>query len=277
MKRDKKRTCKNRIFPLKVFVCTLAMAFGLAGCGVFGGGKAEVKVDFGQYGDTGNGSPATGADTGNGSAVTGADTGNETDGSQTGGETDKPRESESATGDEDNGGQSGSAGSPGKDDDTDDGRTETQSEPESTDTAVGETSANSGGPEIEAPKEHREAFNKSEFAAELLDYLASNGRGEEAFSEPIFDSEKKIYSQEELEKLSDVMCKIFRNEIYARHGMIFGDEDLNQLYGAFSWYEGTIGLREFEAQAELPFNKTEYANISNVAAVEKARQGQSGN
>ena len=106
----------------------------------------------------------------------------------------------------------------------------------------------------------------------LLAYLKENGREDDAFSEPIFDSANKIYSKEELEQLSDAMCRIFRNEIYARHGMIFGNEDLNRIYSAFSWYEGTIGLREFEAQKELPFNDTENKNLSNVIAVEKARK-----
>lgn len=260
MKKDKKDMRKGprrKTFSLAIaFACMLTMMLGLAGCGMFDGGKAEVKVDFGQYGDTGSGSSATEPDAGKESM--------ENNGTQPGagneGETQAPGAGEGASQAGGDTGQSGSEskpdGWPGKDDDE---------------------SGTGSSAELQAPAEHRDAFNKSEFSAELLAYLTANGRGEEAFSEPIFDSEKKVYSKEELEKLSDVMCKIFRNEIYARHGMIFGDEDLNQLYGAFSWYKGTIGLREFEAQAELPFNETEYANISNVVAVEKARREQNGN
>ena len=69
--------------------------------------------------------------------------------------------------------------------------------------------------------------------------------------------------------LSADLCKIFRNEIYARHGMIFGEEDLNMLYGAFSWYEGTTSMADFESQP-LPFNDTETANIHAVVAAEEA-------
>lgn len=117
-----------------------------------------------------------------------------------------------------------------------------------------------------------EEFYKSEFSEELLAYFEANGYGEDAFDGPIFESETRLYSKEELDQLSDVMCKIFRNEIYARHGMIFGDEDLNQLYGPFSWYEGTILLEDFNKLEVLPFNEIEYDNITNVVAVEKARK-----
>lgn len=144
------------------------------------------------------------------------------------------------------------------------------------DSQTGETQEDGAGESDSAqdkPSESlMEEFYKSEFSEELMAYFEASGRGDEAFSQPIFDSENKVYSQEEISQLSDIMCKIFRNEIYARHGMIFGDEDLNQLYGPFSWYEGTISLRDFEAQEELPFNATEYANIKNVVTVEKARK-----
>ena len=129
-----------------------------------------------------------------------------------------------------------------------------------------ETAAESG---YRPDEEAMAAFNRSKYVQTVLDYFASEGRGEEAFSEPIFDSENRLYSQEELMELSADLCKIFRNEIYARHGMIFGEEDLNELYGAFSWYEGTTSMADFESQP-LPFNDTETANIDAVVAAERA-------
>ena len=138
---------------------------------------------------------------------------------------------------------------------------------------AGETTGAAGETETEGAYEPDEeamaAFNESRYAQVVLDYFESEGRGDEAFSEPIFDSENRLYSQEELMGLSADLCKIFRNEIYARHGMIFGEEDLNMLYGAFSWYEGTTSMADFESQP-LPFNDTETANIHAVVAAEEA-------
>lgn len=138
---------------------------------------------------------------------------------------------------------------------------------------AGETTGAAGETETEGAYEPDEeamaAFNESRYAQAVLDYFESEGRGDEAFSEPIFDSENRLYSQEELMGLSADLCKIFRNEIYARHGMIFGEEDLNMLYGAFSWYEGTTSMADFESQP-LPFNDTETANIHAVVAAEEA-------
>lgn len=132
--------------------------------------------------------------------------------------------------------------------------------------AAGETETEGA---YEPDEEAMAAFNESRYAQVVLDYFESEGRGDEAFSEPIFDSENRLYSQEELMGLSADLCKIFRNEIYARHGMIFGEEDLNMLYGAFSWYEGTTSMADFESQP-LPFNDTETANIHAVVAAEEA-------
>ncbi len=154
------------------------------------------------------------------------------------------------------------------------GETDAAGESQSGETEGGETGeTGTAGTETEGAYEPDEeamaAFNESRYAQVVLDYFESEGRGDEAFSEPIFDSENRLYSQEELMGLSADLCKIFRNEIYARHGMIFGEEDLNMLYGAFSWYEGTTSMADFESQP-LPFNDTETANIHAVVAAEEA-------
>ena len=244
MERPRNKT-NSRIVRLVLPLIGAALLF--AGCGMFDGGEAEVKVDFGQYGNEGGGQGSENES----QDKTG---GSEENSDQSGGE-DGENDSQDSAGGLEGGGDSSQDGSKesGQDKSTEDGET-----------LESETS--------EEQKKQMEDFYKSALAEELLAYLKENGREDDAFSEPIFDSANKIYSKEELEQLSDAMCRIFRNEIYARHGMIFGNEDLNRIYSAFSWYEGTIGLREFEAQKELPFNDTENKNLSNVIAVEKARK-----
>lgn len=53
------------------------------------------------------------------------------------------------------------------------------------------------------------------------------------------DSEEKSYTEEDLEEqqLSAEECRIARNEIYARHGRIFQDEELQKYFESMYWYE----------------------------------------
>ena len=259
MKRENRRT--GRPERGSAMILALALALALSGCGIFGGSEAGVKVDFGPYSGT-----ETAQEPGAGAETSEADDGgsqgeaDETDqnGPDEGGETESRLEQKPS----DNGAEKGTQEAQGGGD---------ESRP------VGADESQSGaGSEVSAgtrtPEERMKEFSGSKFAAEVEEYLKASGRGEEAFSEPIFDSATRVYTQEELSELSDVMCRVFRNEIYARYGVIFGNEDLNRLYRGFSWYKETIKLRDFEAQEELPFNKTEYANITNVVTVEKARK-----
>ena len=239
MEREKKERNRLPAWLARLVLPLLGAALIFAGCGMFDGGEAEVKVDFGQYGNEGGSQNK------------------DEDGTEDAGE----NQSQGGAGEDGSRGDAENGGNSGQDGMENDGQE-----------GAGDEGSLQESETSEEQKKQMEEFHKSALAEELLAYLKENGREDDAFSEPIFDSANKVYSKEELEQLSDVMCRIFRNEIYARHGMIFGNEDLNRIYSAFSWYEGTIGLREFEAQKELPFNDTENKNLSNVIAVEKARK-----
>ncbi len=56
----------------------------------------------------------------------------------------------------------------------------------------------------------------------------------------IADSNTRIISESELKGLSEWECRIARNEIYARHGRKFKDEELQSYFNAKDWYHGTI-------------------------------------
>ena len=62
----------------------------------------------------------------------------------------------------------------------------------------------------------------------------------------------------DLVNLSGSALRIARNEIYARHGRQFEDEELNRYFNSLSWYEGTIAPEEFTDDL---LNDTEQANI----------------
>lgn len=53
-------------------------------------------------------------------------------------------------------------------------------------------------------------------------------------------SDTRYLDWADLEGLSQEECRLARNEIYARHGRIFDDENLQAYFESKSWYEGTI-------------------------------------
>lgn len=50
----------------------------------------------------------------------------------------------------------------------------------------------------------------------------------------------------ELEGLTAEECKIARNEIYARHGRMFNDAELQEYFNSCSWYTGYISAEDFD-------------------------------
>lgn len=73
------------------------------------------------------------------------------------------------------------------------------------------------------------------------------------------DSDIRLLTEDELSALSPAQLRIAKNELYARHGRIFASEDLQQYFGAKSWYSGTIPGEQF---SENVFNQTEKDNIA---------------
>ncbi|WP_349948368.1 YARHG domain-containing protein [Lacrimispora sp. BS-2] len=65
--------------------------------------------------------------------------------------------------------------------------------------------------------------------------------------------------EQDLWNLSAGQQRIAKNEIYARHGRRFADQELKRYFNQCSWYEGTIAPEDFE---ENMLNETERFNIS---------------
>lgn len=79
--------------------------------------------------------------------------------------------------------------------------------------------------------------------------------------------EQKI-SKDDLEGFSEEDCKIARNEIYARHGRKFKDEDLQSYFDSKEWYEGTIDPDDFQ---ESELSDIEIANKDTIVEFEKEK------
>lgn len=72
------------------------------------------------------------------------------------------------------------------------------------------------------------------------------------------DSDTYEIFMEDSESLTDLEREIARNEIYARHGVIFKDECLQNYFESCSWYDGQIRQEEFSDDI---LNDVEMTNI----------------
>lgn len=60
------------------------------------------------------------------------------------------------------------------------------------------------------------------------------------------ESDSRYLDIEELYGLSKEECRIARNELFARHGRKFADEELQDYFNSCSWYHGTIEPDDFD-------------------------------
>ena len=80
-------------------------------------------------------------------------------------------------------------------------------------------------------------------------------------------SDTRLISESELTGLTDWEIRVARNEIYARHGLMFKTQALQDHFNSKSWYHGTIA-----AGTDIGYllNDTEKKNISTITSYEKA-------
>ena len=60
-----------------------------------------------------------------------------------------------------------------------------------------------------------------------------------------------------------------RNEIYARHGYIFGSADLNSYFQSMNWYHGYLTADQFD---DSVLNEYERANLDMIKREEEWRK-----
>lgn len=84
------------------------------------------------------------------------------------------------------------------------------------------------------------------------------------------DSATREYSKSELSKLSNYELYIARNEIYARHGRGFKNEELARYFAEQDWYVERYSPEEFDSKGPS-LNSIEKANAEMMLAIEKSR------
>lgn len=107
----------------------------------------------------------------------------------------------------------------------------------------------------------------------------SNDEGDERTSERgkdeqadylLPDSASTYYSETELEKMSDRELYLARNEIYARHGRGFKNDDLQSYFDGKDWYAKTYEPDEFDSKSNI-LNDYERKNADLILEMEKDR------
>lgn len=113
---------------------------------------------------------------------------------------------------------------------------------------------------INAINERSEYYKASAYYSEIIDYW-ENVREVRDISnviEPLFETDKKYYTKEEFEKEPMLVIHLAKNEIYARHGYIFANEDLYNYFMGCIWYNPTCNSADFN---DIVFNEYEKANL----------------
>lgn len=117
---------------------------------------------------------------------------------------------------------------------------------------------------IKAINERSQYYKASSYYSEITDYWENirEVRDISNVLEPLFETDKKYYSKEEFESEPMLVIHLAKNEIYARHGYIFTNEDLYNYFMGCIWYSPTCDGTEFD---DSIFNEYEKANLEILA------------
>ncbi len=86
------------------------------------------------------------------------------------------------------------------------------------------------------------------------------------------DSATRLYTKAELDKFSAEELKIARNEIYARYGRKFKDEELQSYFDSKDWYVGVYTPEEFDKISNSILSDTEKTNADLIKEVEDSKK-----
>ena len=122
-----------------------------------------------------------------------------------------------------------------------------------------------------AEKIKKERESKAESMKAEQERLESESRAAESEKEALSgdyilpESNTRLLTEGDLEGLSAHELMLARNEIYARHGRKFIDEQIQAYFNGKSWYNGTIEAADFDSSV---LSEIERANISFIGAHE---------
>ena len=117
---------------------------------------------------------------------------------------------------------------------------------------------------ISAVNERSQYYKASAYYSEIIDYWENvrEVRDISNVMEPLFETDRKYYTKEEFESEPMLVIHLAKNEIYARHGYIFTNEDLYNYFMGCIWYSPTCDSTDFD---DSIFNQYERANLEILA------------
>ena len=85
------------------------------------------------------------------------------------------------------------------------------------------------------------------------------------------NSSSHTYSAGELSHLTDWELYLARNEIYARHGREFHNDDLQRYFNGQSWYTPVYSPEDFDARSGSILSSVEQKNAATILSIEQSR------
>lgn len=82
-------------------------------------------------------------------------------------------------------------------------------------------------------------------------------------------SDKVLLTEKQLKACTKAQLRLARNEIYARHGVVFGTKDLDDYFRKKSWYTPKMSLADFYKKIEM--NQVEEENVIRIQKVEQSK------
>ncbi len=114
-------------------------------------------------------------------------------------------------------------------------------------------------------------FENCEYYEEVLHYM--EGVREvtdiDLFINSLYATDSKYYTKEDFQDVPPLIIHLAKNEIYARHGYIFKDVNLNNYFKGQLWYIPLISAEEFD---DSIFNEYERENLKLLTEIDNYRK-----
>ena len=133
---------------------------------------------------------------------------------------------------------------------------------------IRENEAESREKELENTIDERSQYYRaSAYYLEIVDYWENvrEARDVSNVNEPLFATNKQYYTKENFENEPKLVIHLAKNEIYARHGYIFKNEDLYNYFMGCLWYNPTCKAEDFD---DSVLNEYEKANLEILASMD---------
>lgn len=120
---------------------------------------------------------------------------------------------------------------------------------------------------IDEIRKRRQYLDKCPFCGEVNQYMENvrEVRDISVYTEYLFASDQQFYSESDFKEVPPLIIHLAKNEIYARHGYIFKDEDLNYYFCGQLWYLPETDAEEFD---DSVFNEYERENIKLLSGLD---------